>query len=140
MRTGRCLCGAVTYEADGEPVVVAHCHCTDCQRLSGAGHTTGAMFAADSVRVRGRVSEFRLESAARNVVIRSFCPGCGSPLFGRNEGMPGFVTVAVGTLDDPDGVQPQVVVFARSRRSWDHRDDALPTFDAQPGWKPEDGI
>jgi hypothetical protein len=54
--------------------------------------------------------------------------------------MPGFLTVSVGTLGDPEGVRPQVVVFARSRRSWDRRDDALPTFDAQPGWKPADGV
>jgi hypothetical protein len=53
MRTGRCLCGAVTYEVDGDPVVVAHCHCADCQRVSGAGHTTGAMFPASKLVIRG---------------------------------------------------------------------------------------
>jgi hypothetical protein len=54
--------------------------------------------------------------------------------------MPGFVTISVGTLDDPDGVVPQVVVFTRSRRRWDLVDVALPSFEAQPKWKPEDGI
>ena len=44
MLTGRCLCGECSYAIEGQPVVVAHCHCRDCQRLSGAGHTTGAMF------------------------------------------------------------------------------------------------
>ena len=33
--TGRCLCGAVTYSADAEPVIQAACHCTDCQRQTG---------------------------------------------------------------------------------------------------------
>ena len=139
MRRGRCLCGAISYEIDGEPVIVAHCHCTDCQRLSGAGHTTGAMFPADQVRVRGDASEFRLESAAGSVVTRTFCPRCGSQLFGRNSRMAGHVTVAVGTLDDPDGVEPQVVVFARTRRSWDTVVGDLPTFDDQPGWTPDKG-
>ena len=82
MRQGRCLCGAVTYEVAGDPVVVAHCHCVDCQRLSGAGHTTGAMFEADKITVRGDVSEFRLDSDTDSVVTRTFCPKCGSPLFG----------------------------------------------------------
>jgi len=54
--------------------------------------------------------------------------------------MPGAVTVCVGTLDDPNCVTPQVVVFARSRRNWDLTDPELPTFDTQPDWKPEDGV
>lgn len=140
MRAGRCLCGSVTYEIDGEPTVVAHCHCDDCKRLTGAGHSTGAMFPADVVRVFGPVTEFALVSAGNGVVTRTFCPTCGSPLFGRNTGMPGFLTVTVGTLDDPDGVTPQVVVFARSRCRWDPSDPTLPTFATQPDWKPEDGV
>jgi hypothetical protein len=140
MLRGGCLCGAVRYEIDGEPVVVAHCHCANCQRVSGAGHTTGAMFAAAAVRVQGETREFQLESESGSVVTRTFCPGCGSPLFGRNTRMEGFVTVSVGTLDDPDRVTPQVAVFARSRRHWDLMDQALPTFPTQPEWKPEDGV
>ncbi|MEO7093090.1 MAG: GFA family protein, partial [Polyangiales bacterium] len=62
------------------------------------------------------------------VVTRSFCPTCGSQLFGRNTGMAGFTTVAAGTLDDPDLVVPQVVVFARTKRRWDPSDAALPTY------------
>lgn len=140
MRQGRCLCGAVRYEVEGDPVVVAHCHCVDCQRLSGAGHTTGAMFAADKIKIRGDVSEFSLDSETGGVVTRTFCPRCGSALFGRNSRMTGFVTVSVGTLEDPNTVTPQVVVFARSRRQWDSVGGDLPTFDAQPNWKPEDPL
>jgi len=140
MRRGRCLCGAVSYEADGEPLVVAHCHCLDCQRQSGSGHTTGAMFASDNVRIDGVVAEFFIDSGSESVVTRSFCGTCGSSLFGRNTKMPGFVTIAVGTLDDPGAVNPQVAVFARSRRPWDCMDPTLPTFETQPAWKPSDGV
>jgi hypothetical protein len=98
------------------------------------------MFPADKITVRGDVSEFRLTSDTESVVTRTFCPKCGSPLFGRNSRMTGFVTVSVGTLDDPDTVTPQVVIFARSRRHWDSASSGdLITFDAQPSWKPEDG-
>ena len=34
--TGRCLCGAVTYSVDADPVIQAACHCTDCQRQTEA--------------------------------------------------------------------------------------------------------
>jgi hypothetical protein len=77
------------------------------------------MFPSGSVVVHGKVAEYALKPKAGSVVTRTFCPVCGSALFGRNTRMPGFVTISVGTLDDPDGVVPQVVVFRRSRRRWD---------------------
>lgn len=46
--TGGCLCGAVRYEIKGKPVVVARCHCEECQKISGAGHSVGAMFADEA--------------------------------------------------------------------------------------------
>jgi hypothetical protein len=136
---GGCLCGTIRYEIEGDPVIVSHCHCTGCQRISGAGHTTGAVFPATAVTVRGQTSEYRLDSSADSVVTRTFCPRCGSPLFGRNDRMPGFTTVTAGTLDDPDAVLPRAAIYARSRRRWDVMDPSLPTFDTQPDWKPEDG-
>ena len=140
MRSGQCLCGACTYEIDGEPIVVAHCHCLNCQRGSGAGHTTGAMFAEADVRLSGAVSSYAMPSAAGNTVTRLFCGTCGSPMLASNTGMPGFVTVPLGTMQAPDCLEQQVVVFARSRRPWDCMDDRLQTYDAQPDWKPSDGI
>jgi hypothetical protein len=97
------------------------------------------MFPADKVTVRGVVAEYRIENS-HSIVTRSFCSTCGSPLFGRNTRMPGAVTICVGSLDDPNSVTPQVVVFARSRRRWDLTDTELPTFDTQPDWRPEDGV
>jgi hypothetical protein len=140
MLTGRCLCGTCSYEIEGEPVVVAHCHCLDCQRLSGAGHTTGAMFAETGVRLIGEPATFALTSEAGNTVTRIFCGTCGSPLFGKNSGMPGMMTVTLGTLDDPAGLTPQVAIFTRSRRAWDTADAGVTSFEAQPGWKPADGV
>jgi hypothetical protein len=140
MLTGRCLCGACRYEIAGDPIVVAHCHCRDCQRLSGAGHTTGAMFAEDGVTLSGEPATYSLASEAGHTVTRLFCGACGSPLFGKNSWMPGFMTVSVGTLDAPGVVSPQVVIFARTRPEWDVMDTALPTFEAQPDWKPADGV
>lgn len=140
MLSGKCLCGACSYTIEGEPVVVAHCHCQDCQRLSGAGHTTGAMFATEGISLDGEISRFELSSEGGNTVTRLFCGKCGSPLFGMNTGMPGFMTVTLGTLDTPDILTPQVAMFARTRRQWDLVDLNLPTFETQPAWKPEDGI
>lgn len=137
MRSGRCLCGDCSYEIEGDPVIVAVCHCSDCQRVSGAGHTTGAMFPADAVRIAGSPSRYSLKSEAGNTVTRLFCGRCGSPLFGMNTGMPGFLTVMMGTLDSSNDLAPQVAIFTRNRRPWDQEQPSVQSFEAQPGWKPD---
>jgi hypothetical protein len=96
------------------------------------------MFPEPGVRLRGNVGTFELVSEAGNTVTRFFCATCGSPLFGKNTGMPGFMTVMAGTLDKADDLVPQVAIFARTRYPWDVMDSGLASFDAQPAWKPAD--
>lgn len=134
------MCGAVRYEAEGQPLVVAHCHCEECQRGSGAGHASGAMFPVDRFRMTGRIAEYRYKSITGSEVTRIFCPACGSPILGRNSDMLGHLTITLGTLDDSSQFTPQVVVFARDRRPWDAMDDSLPSFETQPDWKPGDEV
>ena len=33
---GGCLCGALRYEAEGEPLYEGHCYCADCRKASAA--------------------------------------------------------------------------------------------------------
>lgn len=138
--TGRCLCGAVTFEAEGTPIVVARCYCINCQRGSGTGHTTDAMFPVDRFRLSGVVAEFTLTSDSGSEVTRVFCPKCGSPILGRNSGMVGFVTVGLGTFDDASHLRPDVAIFNRSKRGWDVESETLPSFAAQPDWTPDNGV
>ena len=140
MFEGGCLCGAITYKINGKPIVVAHCSCRDCQKVSGAGHSTGAMFPVEQISVAGEMAEYKSLAESGNMVSHLFCPTCSSRLFGKNTGMPGVMTVAVGTLNDSDMFEPQVAIFARSRRHWDLADTRVQSFDAQPAWRPEDGV
>ena len=137
IHTGGCMCGDVKFKATGVPVVVAHCHCEECQRSSGAGHTTGAMFAVKNVSISGALAKFNYQSRAGNTVTKSFCPKCGSALFGQNDGMADHVTISLGTFDDSSKFEPEVVVFASNRKPWDLMGEKLMTFDKHPEWKPE---
>lgn len=132
MLSGGCLCGAVRYEIEGEPMMTGHCHCLDCQKASGAGHATHAFYADTAVRISGRLSEYSGVADSGAQVTRSFCPTCGSWLFARSSGMPGGMTICVGTLDEPDKASMQMRVYDKRRRSWDVVDPELPAFEAMP--------
>lgn len=136
---GHCLCGSVTYQVIGEPIIVAHCHCDDCQRQSGAGHSTGAMYKLEDFTMTGETAEYKLTSDAGNTLTKVFCPKCSSPILGKNSGSKDFVTIALGTLDHSDDFNPEVVVFSENRKHWDFMDEKIHSFVGQPDWKPKKG-
>lgn len=50
-RTGRCLCGAVTFAIDGPLLSAAYCHCSRCQRRTGTAASASALMAASALRL-----------------------------------------------------------------------------------------
>lgn len=117
--TGHCLCGAVSYTSDAEPVATAICHCDDCQRQSGAPFSLNVLIAEDQLVLTGELKTFQTigtESGATR--DRCFCPECGSPIFTRLTDMPGLIALKAGTLDDRSWLAPQMEVWCDRRHSW----------------------
>ncbi len=135
--TGRCLCGTVTYRVVGPPLVVAQCHCEECRRQSGTGHTVGAMFPVESLELRGDLGTFLYRSAKESDVTKHFCKSCGSPIYGRNTRSPDYVTLALGTLDSAADLAVDVVIFARDKPHWDELGEGVQVFETQPDWSPK---
>ena len=135
--SGKCLCGAVSYVAKGPPVIVAQCHCLECRRLSGTGHTVGAMFPAKDVALSGTPGEFTYTSRKGSTVTKAFCTACGSPIYGRNTQTPDHMTLTLGTMDDTSGLNIEVVIFKRDKPHWDQQVEGVMCFDTQPDWTPE---
>jgi hypothetical protein len=128
---GQSLCGAVHVVAKAKPLRMAHCHCCrDSQRVSGAGHTSNALFEAAHVEVTGETSSFAVKADSGNTLTRHFCPICGSRVFATNSGRPGMIVLAAGPFDDSSWFKPQAVLYTRSRHEWDTADDAVPSFAA----------
>lgn len=132
MITGGCLCGAVRYEAAGEPLFAVHCHCRDCQRASGTGHVPVMGVAKARFRVTGETKSYAATGSSGHRAIRHFCPVCGSLLFGTPDAAAHAVTLYVGSLDDPSVFKPQAIQFTRSRPAWDRIAATLPEFDTVP--------
>lgn len=130
--TGGCLCGAVRYESAGTQVIGGHCHCIDCQKSSGTGHSSHMGVPAEAVSISGETTKFDAPTDAGSTVSRHFCPTCGSPVFSTNSSMPDLLFLRASCLDDLEAFQPGVVVYTKSRPSWDHVGQGLPAFDAMP--------
>ena len=63
--TGHCLCGAVNFTINAEPVASGQCHCKDCQRASGTGHMSLAFFKAEDVELSGETASYAVDGGQR---------------------------------------------------------------------------
>lgn len=130
--TGGCLCGAVRYSCSAEPAMAGHCHCEDCRRSSGSGHSSHLAVPDASVSLTGEVAAYVRPANSGNIVTRHFCPTCGAALFSTNSAMPGMMFLRASSLDDLEVFKPQMHVFVSRAASWDHRHDELPVFAEMP--------
>ena len=48
--TGSCLCGSITYEAEGEPRRLFECYCNWCQKITGGSARADAVFDMGKVK------------------------------------------------------------------------------------------
>lgn len=117
--TGGCACGAVRYECGEAPIKVYHCHCTDCQKMTGTAFHTGVFVARAAVRFTGtppRTWERPTDSG--HTITEAFYETCGCPIYVRSTGKPEYMSLKAGSLDDPAAVQPDTQIWTRSAVSW----------------------
>lgn len=117
--TGQCLCGQVRFTIEAEPLAARMCWCRDCQRIASGSATVNVLFPEDAVRYEGEMSTFEMIADSGNKVERGFCPSCGAQMYSRTiepAGLP--MRVRAGTLDDPEIMAPQAVIWTESAPSW----------------------
>lgn len=124
--SGRCLCGAISYSTDEEPLFAGNCHCKDCQRSSGSAFIPAMLFQEKSVTVRGEAKYFESASDNGSIHRRGFCPNCGSQLFAQFSTMPGILGIKAGTLDNPSDYVPKLDFYVASAAPWDSMSLHLP--------------
>lgn len=126
---GGCLCGAVRYQIEGEPLFVRQCCCRDCQKATGTGHTTIIGLRRSQLSIVGVTQAHTKIGASGGSVSRHFCPLCAGRIYTSGT-LPGeVVLVQAGSLDDPNQVQPTAVIYWKDAVSWDRFDERLPKFE-----------
>jgi hypothetical protein len=130
--TGGCLCGAVRYTIDAEPIAARICWCRDCQFIGAGSATVNVFFPADKVTIEGELADYQSLAASGNRMHRRFCVRCGTPVTTQSEARLHVVGVRAGTLDDPEIGKPGMVIWTSSAPSWACIDESLPQEPRQP--------
>lgn len=129
---GGCYCGQVRYEAEGEPILQAQCHCRECQYITGGSANVFIAMPIPGFRyVKGQPKSFT-RSDLEGAVTREFCANCGTHLTTRPPAFPAVI-IKVGSLDDPGVFEPQMAIFTCDVQPFHQIAEGLTRFEKLPG-------
>ena len=132
VREGGCGCGAVRYRIEGEPIVLAVCHCTECQKQSGSAFGMSLIVKTESFSISGETKVFRRIAESGNPIDCYFCPTCGVRVYHDPKKLSGTYNVKPGTLDERDWLAPAVQVWTKSKQPWVTLPSDLAEVEGQP--------
>lgn len=107
-RSGKCLCGAVTFTVAGEMTETDACHCSMCRRQNAGSAFIGVHF-SDGVTLQNTKGLGLYKGSDWGE--RGFCKECGTTLFWRLQGEEKDFAIAAGSLDDLSGIKLDAHIF-----------------------------
>jgi len=122
-REGGCLCGAVRFTVEGEPLNVRICHCRNCQKAMGSPFFARALFDQRALTIDGETACYPSSEALERV----FCKRCGTRLFSRRTNGTA-VGVALATFDDRNAFSPTEHIWVSEKIDWVKLDDGLSQY------------
>ena len=114
---GECHCGKIKIYAKVKLSEVRACHCTDCQKMSGAPLRAIAVASADTIEIKGQPKEYIKIGDSGNKRIQAFCPNCGTQLFATDMGKTQY-NLRTGFLEQKNELVPKAHVFTHSSMLW----------------------
>ena len=129
---GACQCGRVTYELLEPPLLVAACHCKECQKLSTSAFSITAMVTTQSVKFSGLMKDWSRTADSGNVSAAKFCPSCGNRIYHYDPNEPDKLKLKPSNLSDTSIINPTVHVWLSEKQEWFQIPDGVKTFDKQP--------
>jgi hypothetical protein len=116
----------VRFEVSAPLVGAVYCHCTRCQRRTGAGAAVSGRIQRGSLRIVAGADQLRAWSPEGGF-DKVFCGACGSALLARNPDDPDVMAVRLGAFDGDPGVRPSARQFVAYAAPWEEiPDDGLP--------------
>ena len=117
---GGCTCGAVRYRMESKPMIVHCCHCTWCQRETGASFALNAMIEADRVTLlQGEPELVATPSNSGGGQDICRCPKCHIAVWSNYPGAGDKVNfIRIGTLDEAHRLPPDIHIYTSTKQPW----------------------
>jgi len=110
---GGCACGAVRFEAAGEPKRVGICHCLACRKKHGSVLNAFAVFGMDEVHIEGPTDAWANSAHGRE----HSCRTCHSPVYYLDE-RDDEVELKLGAFDESGLFTPAYETWIIRREAW----------------------
>jgi hypothetical protein len=129
--SGGCLCGGVRFELAEPPAFAGYCHCTRCQRRTGAAASAQARADGRALRYLRGEDRVRVWRHPDGGFEKCFCRDCGAHLLSRDPDDHTVVSIRMGAFDGDPGVRPSYRAYVADAASWEPiPDDGLERFEA----------
>ncbi len=130
--SGKCLCGEIAYEINGDIGAIYNCHCSKCRRWHGSAFRTRASVKSIDFRwLRGEELLSKFHSSDNT--IKTFCSICGSNLISTYDNDPEYIGLPLSGLEQALDHQAKGHIFVGSKSPWYEITDDLPQYDSWPG-------
>ena len=127
--TGKCHCGQISFQALADPERVVACHCSDCQKFSGAPFRTVIAVPAENVKFTGRAKHYVKVADSGNRRVQGFCANCGTQLYACDPGQATLFNLRLGCINERAQLPPKVQVWTCSAMPWLQDLPKVPTHD-----------
>jgi hypothetical protein len=133
---GSCHCGSISYVADIDPDRVVVCHCTDCQKLSGAPFRAVVTVPIERFSVTGSPKAYVKVAESGNRRAQMFCPDCGTNLYASAAESPTWVSIRLGSVEQRALLKPSAQIWQRSAIPWVAELSQVPGAPEQQSFSP----
>ncbi|WP_019530479.1 GFA family protein [Dasania marina] len=127
---GKCLCGDVQFEIEGEIPNLLQCHCSLCRKQSGSS-ANASTFVHESkftwTSGQNNVSHYKKDTGFSS----SFCAKCGSPV-PNQLGSTDKYWVPAGLLENEEDLEIVVHIYTQSKASWEEIPSSGKHFEEMP--------
>ena len=140
---GGCTCRSVRFRMTSPPMFVHCCHCSWCQRETGASFALNALIESSRLeRLTGAPELVLTPSASGKGQRIARCPACHIALWSHYSGAGEAVSfVRVGTLDQPGRLPPDIHIFTSTKQPWVVLPEGIPAvpeyYARERYWPPE---
>jgi hypothetical protein len=129
---GACQCGQVTYRLLAAPLMVAACHCVQCQKLSTSAFSITAIVKTEDIIFTGKLHEWVRLAESGNTNGAKFCPNCGNRIYHFNPNDPEIIKLKPSTLSDTRLIKPSMHIWVSEKQDWFVLPKGIDIFDKQP--------